>query len=115
MDNSSNETIQEQHRQIIVTILMISFLALTIISIGRIAYLTLFIMPISYLQDKFKVIIGLPVGAAISLGIVTLLRQTEGKIVFKAFDVALEGASGPILLWVICYISIAFTIWLLWS
>ena len=114
-DSNGNDALKRKHRQVVVLLLMVAFISLAIISFGRIVYLVLFKMTVDYLQDHFTVIIGLPISAAVSLGIVTLLRQTEGNINFKLCGIKLSGAGGSIVLWVICYLSISFSIWLLWS
>ena len=63
--------------------------------------------------DNFRVIIGLPVAGIFSAVIIVLFRTTEGTIRFKAFGFTFEGASGPIIMWVICFLAIVGSIRLL--
>ena len=68
-----------------------------------------------FFQDHFPTIIGLPVGAAVAFGVVTLIRQSEGNIKVKLGRFELTRAGGAIFLWVVCYLAIAYSIWLLWG
>lgn len=66
------------------------------------------------LQEHFAAIIGLPGAAAVSFVLVVFLRQTGGPIEFEGLGFKLKGAAGQILMWVICFLSIAGAIKLLW-
>jgi hypothetical protein len=61
-----------------------------------------------------RVIIGLPVAGLFLLVIIALFRSTEGTIKFEALGFKFEGASGPIVMWVICFLAISGSIRLLW-
>src|SRR5690606_1827050 len=56
------------------------------------------------------VAIALPLAALISLALVLSLEQKSENIRFKAIGFEFEGAAGQIVLWVICFVSIALTI-----
>jgi hypothetical protein len=45
---------------------------------------------------------------------VSLLKVTSGPIEFEAIGFKFRGASGPIVLWVFCFLSIAVAFHLLW-
>jgi hypothetical protein len=60
-------------------------------------------------------ILGLPTGALASLGIVLLLEVKSGRIEFEGFGFKFRGASGEIILWVICFLAIISAIKLLWA
>jgi hypothetical protein len=62
----------------------------------------------------FPATIGLPCAAAASFTIVSLFRTTEGKITFQALGFKFEGASGPIIMWVLCFLAITTAIRILW-
>lgn len=64
--------------------------------------------------DHFRAIIGLPAAAAAAFAIVSLFRTTEGQIKFSGLGLTFEGASGPIVLWIICFLAIAAAIRALW-
>lgn len=64
--------------------------------------------------DHFPATVGLPAAAAGSLIICTLFRTVEGKITFSVLGLKFEGASGPIIMWVICFLAITLGIHSLW-
>lgn len=67
------------------------------------------------MKEHFAATIGLPFGAVASLFIVTLLRISSGqKLEFEAFGFKFRGASGPVVLWLACFLGIAVAIKLLW-
>jgi hypothetical protein len=57
---------------------------------------------------------GLPLAALASLAIVICLRTTNGPIEFEVIGFKFKGASGPIIMWVLCFLAIAAAIKLLW-
>jgi hypothetical protein len=50
-----------------------------------------------------------------SLVIVLLLRTVEGPIELEAFGVKFKGASGSIIMWTLCFISLVGGLKLLWD
>jgi hypothetical protein len=68
-----------------------------------------------FLRQHFPVTIGLPVAAVISLLLILVLRETTGKLEFEALGFKFRGASGPLVLWVLCYLAIELSIKLLWK
>jgi hypothetical protein len=52
--------------------------------------------------------------AAGAFTVVALFRTTEGKIKFEAFWLKFEGASGPIVMWILCFLAIVAGIKTLW-
>src|SRR5437667_4191037 len=67
-----------------------------------------------FFREHFPVTIGLPVAAVISLLLILVLRETTGKLEFEALGFKFRGASGPVVLWVLCYLAITLSIKLLW-
>lgn len=65
-------------------------------------------------EKQFAAVIGLPLAAAMAGLVVLILRHTEGPIKFKGLGFEFEGASGQVILWVICFLSIAGAIRFLW-
>ena len=53
-----------------------------------------------------RLTLGLPAAAVGAFTIVTLFRTTDGKIKFRIPGVVFEGASGPILMWILCFVTI---------
>jgi hypothetical protein len=64
--------------------------------------------------NHFPVTVGLPLAALFSFVIVALFRTTEGKIKFQFVGFKFEGASGPIIMWAICFLAIVAGISALW-
>ncbi|WP_431203000.1 hypothetical protein ACQ86E_29700 [Bradyrhizobium betae] len=64
--------------------------------------------------NHFAATVGLPSAAAGAFIIVALFRTTEGQIKFEGLGFKFEGASGPIIMRVICFLSIAGAIKLVW-
>jgi hypothetical protein len=64
--------------------------------------------------DHFAATIGLPSAALAALCLVYFLEHTSGPIQFKGLGFEFKGASGPIVMWVICFLAIAGAIKLLW-
>jgi len=63
----------------------------------------------------FPTVIGLPSAALAALFVVLVLRTVAGAVEFRVLGFELKGATGPIVMWVVCFLSIAFAINLLWD
>ena len=59
----------------------------------------------------FAAIAGLPAAAASSFAILVFLRQMQGPI---EFGFKLHGASGAVVLWVLCFMAMGWAIRLCW-
>jgi hypothetical protein len=66
------------------------------------------------LKDHFGAMIGMPVAGALAFLLVVFLRQTEGPIEFKGAGFEFKGASGQIVMWIMCFLSITGAIKWLW-
>lgn len=64
--------------------------------------------------ERFAAIVGLPAAAIMAFTVVWLFRATEGKLQWEGLGFKFEGASGPVLLWVIVYLAIVGSIKLAW-
>ncbi len=67
------------------------------------------------IQKQFAALICMPIGLASALCIVIMfdvIQKEEIKI--SAFGVKFEGAAGPIILWIFCFLAIATAIRMLW-
>ena len=67
-----------------------------------------------FLRDHFPATVGLPFAAVVSLIIILVLRESTGKLEFEAPGFKFRGASGPAVLWVLCYLAITLSTRLLW-
>ena len=65
-------------------------------------------------SPHFKMIMGIPGAFLTSLFLVLLLKHHETPIEFKGLSFEFKGASGEIILWVICFLSMVHAIDLLW-
>jgi hypothetical protein len=71
-----------------------------------------------WMMDVFRehpgAVLGLPLAALAALCIVLFLEAKSGRIEFEGFGFKFRGASGEIILWVICFLAITSSIRLLW-
>ena len=65
-------------------------------------------------KEHLPSVIGLPIAAATAFLLVSVLQVTSGKIEFECIGFKFRGASGPVVLWIACFIAIAICINLLW-
>jgi hypothetical protein len=66
------------------------------------------------LRNHFLAVVGLPVAAFFAFVLVFFLRQTTGQIEIEGFGFKFRGVSGPLVMWVICFVAIASVIKMLW-
>jgi hypothetical protein len=62
----------------------------------------------------FPAVIGLPMAAAFAFILVVLLPINYGRTEFQALGIKFKGASGPVVLWMICFVVIVVAVKLLW-
>lgn len=62
----------------------------------------------------FSALVGLPCAALAALCIVMFLEHSLGAIEFEGAGFKFRGASGPIVLWIFCFLAIVTAIKLLW-
>jgi hypothetical protein len=65
-------------------------------------------------NTHYAALVGTPMSAVAAFCIVSLLKVTNGPIEFEVFKFKFHGASGPIIMWVLCFLSIVFGFHLLW-
>jgi len=65
-------------------------------------------------QQHFAAIVGLPMALLASFIVVLVLRVSAGPIEFEAWGLKFKGASAPIVFWILCFLSIAVSIKMLW-
>jgi hypothetical protein len=58
--------------------------------------------------------VGLPVAGVFAFLLIALFRTTEGRIRFEVIGVKFDGAAGPIVIWVLCFLAITVSIRMLW-
>jgi hypothetical protein len=65
-------------------------------------------------KTHYAALVGTPMSAVTAFCIVSLLKVTSGPIEFEALGFKFRGASGPIILWVLCFLAVAAAFHLLW-
>jgi hypothetical protein len=63
----------------------------------------------------YAALLGTPMSAITAYCIVSLLKVTNGAIEFECLGFKFKGASGPIILWLLCFLATAFAFHSLWS
>jgi len=99
--------------------LLIALLVVFLASIaGIVVWIANFRAPwqIDMLKNHYAAIVGLPAAAAGSFVLSILARQISGdksmKVSIGTFNI--EGPAGPVLLWVVCFLAMAFAIRIVW-
>jgi hypothetical protein len=65
-------------------------------------------------KEHFAAVVGLPSASLASFIVVLVLRISAGPIEFEAWGLKFKGAAAPIVFWILCYLSIAASIKMLW-
>ena len=68
----------------------------------------------TFLRQHVRAIIGVPLSALTAFCVVSILQATSGHIEFSALTFQFKGASGPVVLWVMCFLSMILGIRALW-
>ena len=63
----------------------------------------------------YPTVVGLPSAAAAALFVVLVLKAAAGPIEFEALGFKFKGASGPVVLWVMCFLAIVLAIRVVWN
>jgi hypothetical protein len=66
------------------------------------------------LREHAAALIELPQAAAVALGIIVFLRQTDGPIEFEGLGFKFKGAAGQVTMWILTLLAIAGAIKLVW-
>ena len=66
-------------------------------------------------RDHSAAVFGVPWAGGASLVVVMLFRSSFGDIRLKILGQVFQGASGPIIMWVICFFAEVFAIGYLWN
>lgn len=59
--------------------------------------------------------IGVGMSAISAFCLVALLEIARGPVEFEGLGFRFKGASGPVVLWVLCFLAMVFAVWLLWG
>ena len=69
---------------------------------------------LSLLIREYRAIVLIPISVGIAILVVLMLEQTAGQIQLSFGDLKFEGASGPIIFWILCFAILVFGLNLLW-
>ena len=69
---------------------------------------------VQLVRTQFPAVILVPMSGLASLCIVLLLRLSSGPLEFKAIGFEFRGASGQVVLWVVCFLAMVAAVKLLW-
>jgi hypothetical protein len=64
--------------------------------------------------NHFPVTMGIPCAMLGAVIICTLFRTIEGRIKFGGLGFTFEGAAGPIVMWVLCFLAFVTSVRVLW-
>lgn len=68
------------------------------------------------LEKNYAACIGVPLSALTAFCVVLLLKIiSTGAIEFEALGFKFRGASGPVVLWIFCFLAVIFGVYLLWG
>ena len=67
------------------------------------------------IRQQFPVLVGLPMAGLGALFLVLILRISAGPLEFEIAGVKLKGAAAPVTFWILCFLSGAIAIKLLWQ
>ncbi len=71
---------------------------------------------IQLIEKHYAATIGVPLSAITAFCIVLLLKVINlGPIEMEAFGFKFRGASGPVVLWIFCFLAVIFGVYLLWD
>ena len=65
-------------------------------------------------KKQFAAMILVPMAALMAFCVVILLEWTSGEIEFSGLSFTFKGASGPIVLWVFCFLAITSALQMFW-
>ena len=68
----------------------------------------------SMVTSHFPAVIGIPAAGVFSFLVVALFEGTAGKVKFEVLTVKFEGAAGPIIMWMFCFLATVLGIRTLW-
>jgi len=67
------------------------------------------------ITNQFLISFGVPIAVICAFCVVQLFRGIHGPIVIESKWAVFKGATGPVILWIICFLAVVFAEWLLWK
>ena len=118
-ENDSLEKEKKSSRNLIVTWGLVSVIGSGVFFVCSLAILMIY----SFCNDEqwlemgkehSAASVGIPLAIVIAFLLVSILQVTSGKIEFQALGFKFSGASGPIIMWIACFLSMIVALRLLW-
>ena len=117
---SENDTSSTQKRRgfrtVVATLVLIALVIVGGVFVYFLALDIAYAQP--WMMDVFKehtaAVLGLPLAAIAAFALVLVLETKSGRIEFEGFGFKFRGASGEVIMWVICFLTIVSSIKLLW-
>jgi hypothetical protein len=66
-------------------------------------------------RQHYVTVVGLPCSGLGALFIVLLLRNVAGAVQFRVLTLEFKGASGPIIMWILCFLSLTLAMVKTWD
>lgn len=102
-----------------------SYISITVIILGVTFFVVLLIVMtllhgyetviLGIIARNYAAVIGVPCSALAALAVVLILRSSQGPLEFKGLGCEFRGASAPVLMWILCFLSIIAAVNLLWE
>ena len=68
-----------------------------------------------FIIDHFPATVGIPVAGVYAFLVVAIFESTQGNVKSDILGLKFEGAAGPIVMWLLCFLSLIAAIRLLWN
>ena len=68
-----------------------------------------------FVIDHFVAIIGIPAAGVFAFLVVAIFETAAGTVKFEVATIKFEGAAGPIVMWLLCFLAITTALRLLWT
>jgi hypothetical protein len=65
-------------------------------------------------EEQFVSVVGIPFCIIVAVGVVQFFRGLHGPIEFQAGPMKFAGATGPVILWILCFLALVSAMKILW-
>lgn len=117
MDNAQKDEVSRETpvQAILKQVILIGFVAFFV---AYFSYLMYQIMRggwvLERIQQNFAATVVMAFAALVALFVVLLLQYSTGRIEFEVPGFKFRGASGPVVLWVLCFLAVTASVKFLW-
>ena len=121
MDDREQNSVDDKHNTPTNARIIVQWGAMFILGAIAASYLLLLIVSMfvdqrlnNIMYEHAAVSVGVPLSAITALVLVFTLEHYAGQIEFEALGFKFKGASGPAIIWVICFLTLISGIKVLW-